>query len=163
MAGSRMTSAGLCGAMAAASDKGGGPPNQRGVLLLETLTAILLFSIGVLGTVGLQAQTIRHINDAHYRGEAAHLAHSLIARMWADDPRTLADQYDSRRGGDGYRQFVALALRLPGSSLPGNAPDVQVSPGPSAASQSVSVTVRWQLPGDAQARRYSTSAVIGRN
>jgi type IV pilus assembly protein PilV len=133
------------------------------VLLLETLTAILLFSIGVLGTVGLQAHTIRHINDAHYRGEAAHLAHSLIARMWAEDPRTLADRYDSTRGGDGYRQFVALALRLPGASLAGNAPGVQVTPGPSAGSQSVNVTLRWQIPGEPQSRRYSSATVIGRN
>jgi type IV pilus assembly protein PilV len=133
------------------------------MLLLEALTALLLFSIGVLGTVGLQAHTIRHVNDAHHRGEAAHLAQTLIARMWADDPRTLADRYDSRRDGEGYRQFAVLALRLPGASLAGNAPAVEVGVGPSAASQTVSVTVRWQLPGETLPHRYSVSAVIGRN
>ena len=139
------------------------PATQRGLLLIETLTAILLFSVGVLGTVALQAHAIRHINDAQIRSEAAHLAHSLIARMWADDPRTLVERYDSGRGGDGYRDFAALALRLPGAARASNAPDVQIGRGPSIASQAVSVTVRWQLPGETQSHRYSSSAVIGRN
>ena len=86
---------------------------QRGLLLIETLTAILLFSIGVLGTVSMQARSIRHIDDANYRGEALHLAQSLIARMWSEDPRTLIDRYDRGHGGDGYRDF---AMHLDGSS-----------------------------------------------
>ncbi len=32
--------------------------NQSGVMLLEALIAILIFSIGILGIVGMQASTI---------------------------------------------------------------------------------------------------------
>ena len=139
------------------------PGTQRGALLLEALTAIAVFSIGILGIVALYAQAIRHVNDAQYRSEAAHLAHSLIGRMWADDPAALAVRYHAQNGGDGYAAFSRLALRLPGAEIPGNAPEVRVANGPSAGSRSVTVTVRWQLPGEPLAHHYGVSGVIGRN
>jgi len=91
------------------------PGTQRGALLLEALTAIAVFSIGILGIVALYAQAIRHVNDAQYRSEAAHLAHSLIGRMWADDPAALAVRYHAQNGGDGYAawHFACRAQRSP--------------------------------------------------
>ncbi len=136
---------------------------QRGLLLIEALTAILVFSVGVLATVALQAKAFRHIEEAQSRGEAIHLADSLIARMWADDPGPLAARYDSAGGGAGFREFAALALRLPGATMPGNAPEVRVAPGPSTSSKSVTVTLHWQMPGDTQTHRYAAAATIGRN
>jgi len=59
-------------------------------MLLEVLIAVMVFSIGILGIVGLQAASIRHVNDAQYRGEAIFLANALVSQMWADD-RTAAD------------------------------------------------------------------------
>jgi type IV pilus assembly protein PilV len=132
-------------------------------LLIEALTAILVFSAGALGTIALQAQASRHIDEAQSRSEAMHLADSLIARMWADDPGSLAERYDSGRNGPGFREFSALALRLPGAAMLGNAPEVRVVAGSSASSRSVTVTLHWQMPGDAEAHRYTASATIGRN
>jgi type IV pilus assembly protein PilV len=39
---------------------------QGGVALLETLIAILVFSLGVLGVIGLQAAMIKHTGDARH-------------------------------------------------------------------------------------------------
>src|SRR5439155_165247 len=50
------------------------PKRQDGVMLLEALIAILIFSIGILAVVGLQAVSIRNVTDAKHRTEAAYLA-----------------------------------------------------------------------------------------
>ena len=140
---------------------------QRGAVMLEALIAILIFSFGILGIVALQAQSIRHVNDAQYRGEAIFLANALIAQMWSSDTSTLAADYDSGGSGTGYTTFRDLVQRvpegLPGAAISGNAPVVTVTPGPSAGSSNVVVTVFWQLPGETGRHNYQATAVIGRN
>ena len=76
---------------------------QTGAYLLEALIGILIFSFGILGIVGLQAQAIRVTNDAEMRAEAIYLANSLISKMWTDDPGVLKAKYDSTVGtGAGF-------------------------------------------------------------
>jgi type IV pilus assembly protein PilV len=137
--------------------------HQRGSFMLEALIGILIFSFGVLGLIGLQAQSIRHMNDAQYRGEAVYLTNALVAKMWADDPATLAAKYAT--GGPEYLKFQEMVNSLPGATLSGNAPQVVVAPGPSLRSSMVSVTVFWQGPSDTTATRhnYTTMAVVGLN
>ena len=57
---------------------------QKGVVLIEAMIAILLFSIGVLAIVGLQAAMIKNADDSKYRAEAGYIAQKRIAQMWAD-------------------------------------------------------------------------------
>jgi type IV pilus assembly protein PilV len=57
---------------------------QKGIVLLEALIAILIFSIGILGAVGLQASMIKANSDAKYRAEAGFLAEQRISQMWVD-------------------------------------------------------------------------------
>jgi type IV pilus assembly protein PilV len=130
-------------------------------MLLESLIAILIFSFGILGIVGLQAQSIRHVNDMQYRGEAIFLANSLISQMWTDDRSTLASKYTGT--GAGYTAFRDLVKRLPGADLSVNAPTVTIAAGPSTTSNVVTVTVFWQLPGEPTPHNYSTTAVVGFN
>ena len=136
---------------------------QRGMMLLEALIAVAVFSIGVLGNVALHAQAMRHVHAAQCRSEATHLVQALIGRMWAEDPAALAARYDATVGGDGYVEFSRAARHLPGASIPGNAPDVRIEPGPAPSSRKVTVVVHWQFPGEPVAHRHGTAAVIGRN
>ncbi len=55
---------------------------QRGASLLEVLIALLIFSFGVLGIVGLQANMNIRSTEAKQRAEAAVLADEIIGRMW---------------------------------------------------------------------------------
>ena len=57
---------------------------QDGSALLEALVAILIFSFGVLGLVGILAASVRATNDARYRAEAANLANALILQFSQD-------------------------------------------------------------------------------
>lgn len=55
---------------------------QAGVALLEVLVAVLLFSLGILGLIGLQARAISFSADAEDRNRAALLANEVATLMW---------------------------------------------------------------------------------
>lgn len=57
------------------------PSRQAGFSLLEVLVSVLVFSLGVLALVSLQATTMRMSSDARHRADAAFLADQLFARM----------------------------------------------------------------------------------
>ena len=146
---------------------------QRGSFLLEALIALLILAFGILGIVGLQAQSMRVTNDSEYRAEAVYLANSLIGKMWADDLGNLKPNYDSTIGGAAYTDFLTAVSQSAGGGLPGvditgkvNLPTVVFvddKDGLSTGSVYVTVTVFWQLPGEKTSHQYVTSAVIGRN
>jgi type IV pilus assembly protein PilV len=66
------------------------PPRQRGFTLIEVLVSVLIFSLGILGAVGMQANAVRLSTDAQQRAEATFLADQLLARMLIADPATAA-------------------------------------------------------------------------
>lgn len=139
------------------------PVRQRGTFLLEALIAFLIFAFGAAAVAGLHAQAIRHVNDAHYRGVALHVAQSAIARMKAANPATLHAEFDMSGSGAGYLAVVEQSKTLPGVSATRLAPAVHVTAGPSADSRKVAIAVLWQLPGDTLVHRYDATAVIGGN
>lgn len=63
---------------------------QQGFSLVEVLVAILIFGLGVLGLMRLQASAVKLSTDARQRAEATFLADQLLARMLISDPATAA-------------------------------------------------------------------------
>lgn len=129
---------------------------QSGVALLEALVGILIFSIGILALMGLQAQSIRNTVEAKYRNEAAYLANQIIGQMWVDRADLAA--YDTTGGANGnmtnWRDRVANTLpRVVAGGA--NSPTIVV------AGNQVTVTIFWQMPGsDSQQRQFSVVAQI---
>lgn len=138
------------------------PARQSGVMLLEALIAILVFSLGILGLVSLQASTVQAGRDAQYRSQASALAGDLVGQMWASD--RVGANLQTNFQGDGEQvgptnvvsdgaAYTAWAGRV-ASQLPGTVdfpPVVQVTPGvvgPPATATQVSVTVRWRAPNE---------------
>jgi type IV pilus assembly protein PilV len=143
---------------------------QQGSSLLESLVALLIVALGVLGMVGLYSRSVQNIDDSKYRGEAALLAHSLVGQMWVtgNSFATLQANFDSVAPGTGigYVEFQAMVLqRLPNSL----APDVLITAGPTATSSNVRISIKWTHPGDTldplppNPRRYDLNATIGSN
>src|ERR1700756_3421726 len=60
-------------------------PPQQGFMLIEVLCSLLIFAIGILALVGLQAVSVRQSTAARYRAIAAIQANDLIGRMWVSD------------------------------------------------------------------------------
>jgi type IV pilus assembly protein PilV len=67
--------------------------HQQGIVLVEALVAILLFSLGVLALAGLQASLVRNTTDSKYRAEAVYVAQKRLGEMWADPTGVAAGNY----------------------------------------------------------------------
>ena len=144
---------------------------QAGAYLLEALVGILIFSLGVLGIVGLQAQSLRNTSDASLRAEAVFAANQLIGQMWVDDESNLVNNYASSPGtGQPYQNFVTELQAAQGGAWIQN-PTVQfdVQPPPSPTSHVVTITIQWRTcteascTSTADVHSYTTAAVIGQN
>jgi len=137
------------------------PGRETGSYLLEALIAILIFSFGVLGLIGLLGSSLRVTNDARYRSEAANLAGAMISEMWT---MTAADM-DTKFGSGGAKlkewQDKATALLPAAATYP---PTVDLTQaGLSPESRTVVVTVFWQLPGETEKHQHLMTAQIGKN
>lgn len=141
------------------------PAKQKGVLLLEALIAILIFSLGILGSIGLQAASIKQATAAEDRAKAASLANDLISRMWASDHKTLATNFGSK--GEGFSDWM-LAVensKLPGATETANKPTISFSTGPSTASgltpsTKAEIVIKWQAHNESTAHQYTAITVI---
>jgi len=121
--------------------------SQRGVMLIEALVAILIFSIGIIALLGLQAHSIVQVSQAKYRTDASYLANQIIARMWVDQAN-LANY--AAKGYAGRTDWDTLVS----STLPAGDGAIVV------AGNRVTVTVRWRQPEDTTVRRYQAVATI---
>ena len=114
------------------------PAGQRGMMLLEGLIAILIFSLGILAVVGMHAASIRHASDAKQRLDASFLANQAIGMVWAD------------RSNLGKHEVTDEAV----SVLPNGKRTIKVD------GKQVTVTITWQAPGESAPHRYAVTALI---
>ncbi|MDX8385046.1 MAG: prepilin-type cleavage/methylation domain-containing protein [Gallionella sp.] len=118
-----------------------GQSAQQGVVLVEAMIAILIFSMGVLAIVGLQAAMVKNASDSKFRAEASNIAQQRLGVMWAD-PNNLFNYLEN---------LTPITNLLPNGTRTVTQPDVTVP-------QYV-VTVTWQQPGETQ-HNFTTTAVI---
>ncbi len=130
----------------------------KGFVLLEALIGILIFAVGVLAVVGLQAMSIKDVADAKYRTDAALLANELISDAWVGSKNfaTMQAAYNSPSGSYYTTWAGDVAAQLPGVTASTNAPTVAVTQGGTTSPIEMTVTVHWQLPGQATPHSYST-------
>ncbi len=68
--------------------------SQQGITLLESLVALMVLSIGLLGTAHLMATGIKQSNNSFARTQATYLAENIAERMRAN-PEAIANMnYD---------------------------------------------------------------------
>jgi type IV pilus assembly protein PilV len=147
---------------------------QSGVMLLEALIAILIFSLGILGVVGMQASAVKANRDAKYRADAGLLANELVGQMMSGD-RTGTTLQTNFQGDDDdllgtslladgplFLQWRArVRAALPGADL--NDPRVTVTPGlpgPPQTSSVVTIVVRWLPPNETVPHSYFVAVNI---
>ncbi len=129
--------------------------HQQGIVILEALISILLFSIGILAIIALQANSIKETADAKYRTDASLLANQVIGKMWVADKANLAANFNSPNGSN-YADWKNSVAALPGvSGVAANAPTITVGAG-----RAVTVTVFWQSPNEAMAHKHTATAII---
>lgn len=132
---------------------------QGGVMLLEALIALLIFSLGILAIVGMQATAIQDVGEAKYRSDAAFLANQIVADMWSNSTQLAKYAWS---GTGGAPTLIAnwvntVQQRLPGANT--YPPVITIG-----ANNTVTVTVRWQQGRDkgiaAPPHRYTSVAYI---
>jgi type IV pilus assembly protein PilV len=130
---------------------------QEGVMLIEALIGILLFSIGILALLGMQGFSMRATIDAKYRSEASFLANEIVGTMWGD-----ADNLENYSDANcaSTPKCVAWKTRV-AALLPGTA-DAGVEPTIAIATRQATITVRWKRPGDTDPSRHVVVAQIYR-
>lgn len=116
-----------------------GKSAQQGVVLLEALIAVLIFSMGVLALVGLQAAMVKNTSDSKYRAEASFIAQQRIGQLWADPTNT-------------------VTLLETGTDISNLLPSGTRTVSQPATNQFL-VIVTWQLPGEPQ-HNFTTLATI---
>ena len=139
---------------------------QSGMMLLEGLIAILVFSLGILALVGMQAVAVKQVTDAKYRSDASLLASQLLGTMWVSDrtPANLRANFDTANGTSAALTSwqTAVATALPGITDDVNQPTVDVTALGTANDGTVTVTIFWLAPGEPSqdAHKYVTVAQI---
>lgn len=115
--------------------------SQQGVVMVEAMIAILIFSMGVLAIVGLQAAMVRNTADSKFRADASYIAQQRIGQLWTTDPANLP--------ADGSTTNPDISNLLPNGTL-----------SITRAGNQFTVTVTWQQPGETVTHNYTTIASI---
>ena len=114
---------------------------QSGVVLLETLIAILIFSMAVIAILGVEAIMIKNTSDAKYRADASYMAQQRIGLMWAD-PDNLAAHLEANTD---ISALLPSGTRTVTEPVPGQ----------------FTVTITWQLPGEVRHTFTTTASIAG--
>ena len=115
--------------------------SQQGVVIIEALVAILIFSMGVLAVVGLQAAMIKNTTDSKFRGDASYIAQQRIGQIWSD-PSNAASYIETN---------TDISTLLPNGTRTVTSP----------AANQYTVTITWQSPGEAQHNFTTTASIAG--
>jgi type IV pilus assembly protein PilV len=120
---------------------------QRGVALIEALVSILIFSFGVLGLLGLEAQAINFSVNAEDRTRAALFASEIASYLWVNNTVTPTAAQKTI-----WSNNILLANNTQGGL---NAGTVAVNTvGPPTTANSADIIITWKQQSD------PTSAVV---
>lgn len=113
---------------------------QQGVVIIEAMIAILIFSIGVLGIVGMQASMIKNTSESKFRADASYIAQQQIGMLWTDPANLPAD----------------------GSTTTTNIPDLPNGTiSITRAGTLFTVIVNWQQPGESPHNFTTLATIVG--
>lgn len=114
--------------------------SEQGVVLIEVMIAVLIFSMGILAVAGLQAAMVKNTSDSKYRADATFIAQQSLGKMWADPT---------------HLSVYAIGVEDISDLLPGGTREVTLP----IAGGEVKVEINWQAPGQ-DAHKYVTYARI---
>lgn len=121
--------------------------SQAGTVMLESLLALVIFSVGILGLISLQAAQIRAQSENKYRIDASLAASRLLTQMWANP-----SELDSFAGS-----YTASSSNWLGAELPNASAVVSV------ADETATITISWSAGSHGSPRQYQVVAPVQSN
>jgi type IV pilus assembly protein PilV len=122
---------------------------QEGAMLLEALVAILIFTLGVIALMGLQAASISQVSQNKYRTDASYLANKIVTNMWID-------QGNFATYAAGNAKVTAWNADI-ARSLPNGTGTILI---PTPANGQATVQVNWRSPDEIVAHKFVTVVTI---
>jgi len=119
---------------------------RMGSALIESLLAVLVFSVGLLSLLALLTVTLKESDNARYRSEASLLATDLVSRMWSGERSlpSLRQRFDPL--ADEYQRWLQrVQSTLPGVTENKNLPALHIDD-----ERIITLTLHWQIPSDTQ-------------
>lgn len=121
--------------------------SQQGVMLLEALVAILIFTLGVIAVMGMQAVSISQVSQAKFRTDASYLANQITGKMWVDQANLASYATAGAPGRVTWDTTVA-------KTLPSGVGVIAIN------GTVATVTIQWQQPSENVTRKYVAIANI---
>lgn len=129
--------------------------SQRGIALLESLLAIVILGIGLLGTIGLQARAYSALSDAGMRAEATMAGEKLLGVMTADAANLAG--YNLAAGGN-PGAAIAPWLAETRAAIPGAVVSVNVVR--QTVQTQVDIAIRWQRKANTAQNQHLVTSYI---
>ncbi len=135
---------------------------QSGVMLLEALIGILIFSLGILALVGMQAIAVRLSTDARDRAEASNLASQLVGDMWTNRATLANYAYDGTGTPPAALQDWVDQVEASLPDADDNPPTVTIAASALGASvgTETTITLRWRNPSETSVHQFVMTAYI---
>lgn len=148
-------------------------------MLLEALIGLMIFSIGILAMIGMQAAAFSAAADAKYRADAAAYANDIISQIWMSVDRTSDAATLTSLNSFGYNTsgsncaYTGGAVDGTNTKLQGWVSAVTATTGMLGATSAmqqivvsaadrnrVTVTVCWRAPQDLAARKHQVITYV---
>jgi type IV pilus assembly protein PilV len=145
---------------------------ERGMILIESLMAVAIFSLGILALIGMQATAMKQMTDARIRADASYLASQIISQMWTDRSYAVDYGYNTTTvsscvfsggttssGNANITNWIGDSTKK--DSVMGALPNAQAQITVEAVTTSlVTVTLCWRAPQETETHSYTTTALI---
>jgi type IV pilus assembly protein PilV len=128
---------------------------QGGFALLEALVSLLIFSAGILGYVGMQANMIKAQSSFKYRTTAAMLANEITGLMWAAAPASRVN-FISLDGAVCTLAACTQWLNKVSTTLPSGEASIAFD----SATATTNITITWTQPNDGTHRYVASNAIF---
>jgi type IV pilus assembly protein PilV len=113
---------------------------QSGVMLIEALVGVLIFSIAILALIGLQAVAVREVTEAKFRSDASLVADQVAGQLAASGLASLAAAAGTYSASSNPTHPFAKVVTDPQTGLPNGSLVIAV------AGNRMTVTVTWTTP-----------------
>ncbi len=134
---------------------------SHGFALIEVMVSVLLFAIGILGLVGLQASMTQAQTSSKIRADAANLVDELVAIMWSDMTNIASYTAGGCAGNVRCNGWLTkLPEVLPGGSLAALTVNLTGTAVNNQDYGTVTITVNWTLPNGGTHQHTAVSNVI---
>lgn len=124
--------------------------HQTGALMLEVLLSILIFAVGILSVVALQARSVSTLTQSQDRANASLVSNQALGILWSH--RNTLSSYIGTYTGTGNSDLNKLAAALPDGKI--------VIANAAGSTSDFIITITWKPPGQSMNNSFVVSGSI---